>query len=432
MSAFNRRQFISSAAVLLGAGALSACGSTQHTSSSGSTGSSANPTVYNGSGNLTLWNYASQFVTPINTAFVPSHPQIKLDLVNLAISDLQDRILVSIAAGSGLPDSASLTSRSSDLLFKTGAFEPWTKAELAPLKKGFGDYLVSYEGTVYGLPTNDGRLGFWVNNATLEKYNIDSSTLTTWESLAEAGRKLNTDSGGTNKLFMVPNGSNGADYFSALVGAAGGNWWNAKGEFIQDQSIAEKMLTFVVGLAKDKTIQITDWTQPTFFTLVKQDQLSGFGMNFAIGGINLPKNVPSQSGQWRMLDWPKWKASDPKRTVSYGMTFFGILKGGNTTAAKEFATWCFGSQGLPLMAQAFGSLAYADASKLPTYQQKFDYFGGQQVIADLVAQPMLLPNFFRWSKTEQVVSYAVDQAVLQKMSPSKAIDYIVTNLSKLS
>ena len=86
----------------------------------------------------------------------------------------------------------------------------------------FGDWLPQSRQTVHMVGAS---IGAWrMATAALAHRDVAQA----FDAMAEAGRKLNTDSKGASKLFMVPNGVIGADYFSVLLATAGGNWWNSK------------------------------------------------------------------------------------------------------------------------------------------------------------------------------------------------------------
>ena len=445
-SQLSRRSFLSGV-VLAGAGLIvSGCSSSSKSASSasGSTGagsiapsggaSAPASSVSGATGNLELWNFSSQLNSAISGPFTAAHPKLKVKLVSLSMADENQRLLVSLGTGTGLPAAAMLSSRDADQFVKTGGLHAFDDAYLTPYRGGFdSSALITFGGKTYGLPLGDGRLAMWVRSATLDKYKIDPATFTTFDAMAEAGRKLYKDSGNKTSLFIMPSGNMGADYFSAFANSAGGNWWDENGKLVEDQQAALDTLTFLVGLVKDGVAQKVGFTAPSFYQMIKQDQLAGFGMNFAIGANNLPKNVPSQSGQWQMVKWPRWKPDGPDQTASYGETFFGVLEhGGNTAGGQEAATWWLTPDGLPSIIGAFGPVAYKPGASLPEAQKKFPYFGNQAVIAEMMAQPYPATHWYQWSKVEQTVGYAVDKAVLGEMSPAQAIDYCVSGLKKLA
>jgi ABC-type glycerol-3-phosphate transport system substrate-binding protein len=446
-SQLSRRSFLSGV-VLAGAGLIvSGCSSSSKPASSPSTGPSGGgsapisggspapaPTASTATGDLELWNFSSQLNGAITGAFTAAHPKLDVKMVSLSNADLNQRLLVSLGTGSGLPAAAMLSSRNADQFVTTGGLHALDGAYLSPYRGGFDESaLIAFGGKTYGVPLGDGRLAMWVRAATLDKYGIDPGTFTTFDAMAEAGRKLYKDSGDKTSLFIMPSGNTGADYFSAFANSAGGNWWDEDGKLVEDQQAALDTLTFLVGLVKDGVAQKVGFTAPSFYQMIKQEQLVGFGMNFAIGANNLPKNVPEQSGQWQMVKWPRWKSDGPDQTASYGETFFAVLEhGGNIAGGEEAATWWLTPDGLPSIIGAFGPVAYKPGASLPEAQKKFPYFGNQAVIAEMMAQPYPATHWYQWSKVEQTVGYAVDKAVLGEMSPAQAIDYCVSGLKKLA
>src|SRR5690606_2563750 len=141
--------------------------------------------------------------------------------------DVQERLLVSLATSTDLPGVVSLSNRVADQYLSTGGFLALDDA-LAPYADGFGEEgFVKFDGKTYGYALNDGRMAMWINAAYLDDNGIDASDFETWDSMAEAGRKLAADTG--SHLFVMPTANNAADYFASMLNGRGTGWWDADG-----------------------------------------------------------------------------------------------------------------------------------------------------------------------------------------------------------
>jgi len=429
-----RRGFLGLSAAIASTAALAACakpspapGGSPSATLTGAPSPTLSPLP---SGPLTVWNASSQLNDAIKNVYAPARPDVELSLVELGMADLQERLLVSLATSTDLPGVVSISSRVADQYFATGAFLPLGGA-LEPFAGGFAESAyITYEGENYGYALNDGRMGMWVNAAYLDENGIDAAALVTWEEWAEAGRKLKADTGST--LFLQPTGNNAADFFASYLNSRGTGWWDESGKVGVDEDVAIETLDFMAGLVRDGSAYVGFWTDQAYWEIVRQRQVAGVQTNFAIGGRNLPTNVPEQEGQWRMAGWPRWRSSDAPGTGTYGSTFFGVLRGDNDEAAADFATYWLTEDGLPEIVKAFGTVPYAPVAETAEGQATLPFFGGQKVIEDLVSLPYPTANYYRWSKVQEITGFQIDQAVQGAISAEEAIRTAVAQLAELA
>ena len=423
----NRRTFLAGTGAV-GAGlAFGACGSDDDAGQQpqDSAAGSAEPA----SGDLTVWNFASQMNDVIENDFAQAHPDIDLDYVNLPVPDLHERLLVSLATETDLPDATTISSRQVGEYVKSGRLLDLTSA-MQPFVDGLDPAAFVSDGErIVGVNLAGGHMGLWVNHDALVAAGIDPDTFTTWDAVVDAGLKLKQDAGDQQYLFLLPDGSNGFNSFNAYYHSRGGNWWNAEAELVEDQQIAVDTLSWLVTQVRDNEIVYRGmWTDPTFWEAVNNESMLGFGMNFAVGANNIPDNAPDQSGQWRLVTWPRWSEGAEQLTGQFGGVVFTGIQGQNEAAAREFVTWWLTDEGLQLVSDIVGTSPSTRIAELGLLDTEYPYFGGQQLGRDMSSVPFPPFHYHHWARTEEVLINAMDRALLGEWTPEQAIDNALDEL----
>lgn len=360
---------------------------------------------------LRVWNFASQMRSAIEEAFAAANPDIELTYSQFSTDEIHNQLLVSIATGSGMPDIASITTRRAPEFLASGAFMPIGDM-LGARRDAFGPGgLISRDGEVYGYQIGLGSLAMWVNAEALSGHGIALDSLATWDDMLAAGETLKAATNGASYMMLRPRGIAGANYFNGFFHSRGGNWWTGDDRPVEDLSLATETLAWYADRSARGLAMDVDWVQPAHYEALRTGALLGFAANLPVGLTNIPRQVPEQAGQWRMLTWPKWGADAPKQTGNWGGIFYAASQGANREAVERFQTWFLEGEGLGAQVANMGVTAYAPAQQLEVMQAPQDYFGGQKVILELAQVPQPEFNYFRWVQTEEIIANAVDQAM---------------------
>lgn len=361
---------------------------------------------------LRVWSFPSQLQSAIETEFAAANPDIALDYTHFSINELHSQLLVSIATGSGLPDIASISTRRAPEFLASGAFVP-TGDMLGDKLGAFGSGgLVTYGQEVYGYQIALGSMAMWMNAEALAGHGVDVSSLQTWDDMLSAAEQLKERTGGAAKMMMRPRGTAGANYFNAFFHSRGGNWWTEDGQVTDDPTLAAEMLAWYADRSARELAMDVDWVQPAHYEALRNGTLLGFAANLPVGLNNIPREAPDQTGQWRMVRWPKWGVDAPVQTGNWGGLFYGATEGANAEAVARFQNWFLEGEGLEAQVANMGVTAYAPARELEVMQRPQEYFGGQQVLLELAQVPLPAFNYFRWVQTEEIIANAVDQVVI--------------------
>lgn len=420
MPRIRRRTIAATAAILTGGLILAGC-----------TGAPADPEDEFVE-DLTVWAFSSQVVAQIQERFPEAYPDYDLDVVEIPLADLSQRLVVALQGGDDLPDVVQLPLRESGGLFATGQFLDLS-AELDPIADDFPEGILLGSGDeTYTFTMGPGNMGFWVNVDQLAQYGLEIPEDPTWDDVADVARELRDASGGTKYLFLQPPGANGANMFNAFFHSRGGNWWGEDGELVVDEDLAVETLEWLVGLDEEGLVYHGLWTDPTFWDAIRTGTITGWTMNYGVGSTNLKKNVPEQEGQWRLITWPKWSPNAQQFTGAFGGSLFAGLKGAdNTGGATDFIMWWLSDEGLATQQETLGLVAYDPAAEVLDLDVTDPYFGDQTIVKDLGSVPYPQFNYLHWAETESAMTAAIDQAYSGALTPKQAIEAIIQELSGL-
>jgi arabinogalactan oligomer/maltooligosaccharide transport system substrate-binding protein len=374
---------------LAGALALSACGGNSNSSGGGD----VKQDTSQASGTVTFWdtsdakNEAPKFKELI-AKFTSSHPNIKVNYVNVPFSEAQEKFRTAAQGNSGAPD----------VLRSEVAWTPdfASQGYLADLTAAVGDtsdYLPTplssnqLDGKLYGLPQVTDAPALLYNKAYLQKAGVSAPT--SWEELKSAAVKIKSANPGvTAPLFLQSGG-----YFSLpFVYSEGGDLLNVK-----DQKITINSPEAVKGL-QDAVDLVNAGAAKTDTTT---DSYNNMMAAFKDGKVAMIINGP-----WSIADVKSGKAfSDPANigvaptpTGSSGKS--GSPVGGHNyviysqskvrDAAAEFIKYMDSAQSQAFISKQLGLLpTRTSAYSLPDVQGNATVAAFKAVLDKATARPWI-------------------------------------------
>lgn len=378
---------------------------------------------------LTVWMFASQLIDPLEVGFSEAYPNYDVEIVEIPAGDITQRLVVALQGGEGLPDVVLLPLRNSTDLLATGQFLDLS-AELEPLRGDFVEGgLVETQGQVNSFVMAPGNMGLWVNEGALNELGIELPADPTWDEMVDVARELRDASNGEKYLFIQPPGPNGFNMYNAYYHSRGGEWWSEDGDLIADAELAADTLEFFVNLDQEGLLYRGWWGEPTFWEEVNSERVMGFAMNYAVGSTNLQREVPELSGDWSLVTWPRWSPGADQKTGAFGgLVFLGLKDATNPQGAKDLILWLLSDEGLQAQRNGFGLVTYDVDNPLVNLAEPVEYFGGQEVAADLASVPFSPFTYLNWSQTESALIFAIDQALSGAATPQEAIDAALDEL----
>ena len=168
-------------------------------------GVAAAPRAAAQSGTLTVWGWAGTFegIQSQIQAFNQKHPDIMVNVQTFDYETVHTNLLNAIVAGTGAPDLCAI-----DVLRLTQYVDGLV--DLSAHRAEYEDYFVppildlgSYQGKFYGLATDSEPVGLLYRKTSGISTASRRTDIETWADLAEAGNKLNQDSGGSVSLYAM-------------------------------------------------------------------------------------------------------------------------------------------------------------------------------------------------------------------------------------
>ncbi|NMB25197.1 MAG: sugar ABC transporter substrate-binding protein [Firmicutes bacterium] len=374
----------------------------------------------------TWWNFDEGI-----KQFEKSHPDIEVEVVQMGPWDLHDKLLVSLAAGTGAPDVVQLVIRRFDAYMSTGKL-----VDLSPYVNDLKDNyapaqwnLTQYDGKTWGLPTDVGPAVVFYRKDIFEECGIEVP-LKTWDDFVAAGKKI-ADGNRYMLPVFAPSGQWGVANFFMYLQSRGGNIYTADGELIKDNPLLRETLEWYYGLVKDQIGYPVPFFTPQFWAAFQSGKLATYPIHIPEGMANLPKFVPDLSGKWDVMPWPRWAPDAPALTGNWGGNVLAVpTQSKKQEAAIEFVKWMSGS--------TEGQLAiYNILGGWPTYEptlEEPDLSGSNPYFSDAVLSEYLLPYpdfwFFDEARTTQIIGKELDNLFAGEINVDQAYENIIAEISR--
>jgi multiple sugar transport system substrate-binding protein len=345
--------------------------------------------VESGTINLEVWIWSSGF-DKVVSLFEAAYPNIKIKVGNYG-NDTYPKARTAFKAGTGAPDVLQVEYMMLPSFIATGGlrelsdlgggslqsyYVPWAWRQVSPDSK-----------SVYGVPGDSGPFGLMYNKKIFDQYQIEVPK--TWDDYAAAAEKLYKASNGKVKIgnFTATNG----DWFSGLVWAAGGRFFDVKGDSVKQSlnaPVVEKVLTFWANLIKKGYVSTYAYMTPDFWNALGRGEVAS-GVEAVWGTGFYSSFLPAEKGDWRVAPLPEWEGNKPLVSGNWGGSSYAVTTQSKyPKAAALFCYWLNTSkQAISIYWEtqsAFPTDKYANAiPELHKLDQKpADFYGGQDVFAE--------------------------------------------------
>ncbi|MBZ0298282.1 MAG: sugar ABC transporter substrate-binding protein [Anaerolineae bacterium] len=263
------------------------------------------------------------------------NPNFDLNVVEIAYTDLHDRLLISLQSGGvGAPDIADIEQG------RFGSFLRGGDPGLVPLNDmlesgGFTDQLVAsrealytYNGITYGIEHALTPVVLYYRADIWEGAGYDPQTFETWDDFVTAAKAIVADNPGVVPLPVF------GDLHQVLLRQRGGDYFNADGEVTIDSELSIDTMNWLLNLIDEGVgAQPPDgdalWAAFKDGTLIAQvgaDWYAGF----------FKDNAPELEGKWKAAPLPAWEPGGIRTSV-YGGTGAAVIKTSpNADVALDF------------------------------------------------------------------------------------------------
>lgn len=262
----------------------------------------------------------------------------------LPYGQMHDKLMITAQAGQGGPDIAdveisrysqfikggvnvfiSLNQRidqhgGTPALYTGSATDPW-----------------SWKGAINGLGNELNACAMAYRFDLYEKYGIQAP-ITTYEALAEAGKKLRKDSGG--KAYILDIDPTSWGYWWMMTLQQGGGFFNTQGEPQWQSEAGIHTLQFLQdALYKDGWAMVTPTGPSRNAAFINGQILSILGPSWNIVGFP-EQNLAPTKGKWTMQPLPLWANIKSAPTATWGGTGVSVPRSSpHTDMAADFVVW---------------------------------------------------------------------------------------------
>lgn len=342
--------------------------------------------------NLEVWIWSSGF-DKVVSLFEAAYPNIKIKVGNYG-NDTYPKARTAFKAGTGAPDVLQVEYMMLPSFIATGGLRELSDLGGGSLQSYYVPWVwrqVSPDGkSVYSVPGDSGPFGLMYNKNIFDQYQIEIPK--TWDDYAAAAEKLYKASNGKVKIgnFTATNG----DWFSGLVWAAGGRFFDVKGDSVKQSlngPVVEKVLTFWANLIKKGYVSTYAYMTPDFWNALGRGEVAS-GVEAVWGTGFYSSFLAAEKGGWRVAPLPQWEANKPLVSGNWGGSSYAVTTQSKyPKAAALFCYWLNTSkQAISIYWEtqsAFPTDKYANGiPELHKLDQKpAAFYGGQDVFAEYCA-----------------------------------------------
>ncbi|MEU5112706.1 extracellular solute-binding protein [Streptomyces longwoodensis] len=319
----------STAALVLGAGALAACGS------------SDDDAAGSGPVSLTYWTWTPGMdkVVDLWNEGPGKKDRITVTVKKQASGDtLVTKILTAHKAGKA-PDLVQAEYQALPTLVSNDALADISQ-DVGDAKGRFaeGVWQQTTLGTdaVYAVPQDIGPMMFYYRADLFEKYGL--TVPTTWDEFAATARKLKE---AAPDVDLTTFSANDSGLFAGLAQQAGARWWTTSGDTWKvavDDAATRKVADFWGGLVKEGAVDNQPMYTPAWNKALNTGkQIAWVSAVWAPG--TLTTAAPDTQGKWAMAPLPQWSKGEDV-TGSWGGSSTAVTTDSrHRDAAAKFAAW---------------------------------------------------------------------------------------------
>lgn len=269
--------------------------------------------------------------------------QINMDLVSVGGSDRQSKLLVALQTGQGAPDFCDVN------IIHFGVYFDFDEVPFVPLTDLVEDerdkfiesklQMYSYEGELYGSPTQAGANVVYYNTEIMEEAGVDVDAIKTWDDFEAAGRTVLEKTGkpmtAIETTDMYP--------FQTMVLQSGSDFFDEEGNVIINNDTNVEILEYLKGWM-DEGIAVAmpggSNTSENFYEFFNNDGMAALIMPMWYM-TRLEEYMPDLNGKLCVRPLPVREKGQEYTTACTGGTGTVITNQcQNPELAKEFLYFC--------------------------------------------------------------------------------------------
>ena len=369
--------------------------------SGNSSGSSEENKGETSSEKITIWAWDEAFnIVAANKAkeiYLKDNPDTEIEVVTMAQDDIVAKLNTSLSSGSyeGLPNIVLVED------YKIQGYLQAYQDEFADLSsvakpEDFAEYKtgVNYvDGKLYGIPFDSGVAATFYRTDLIEQAGYTKADMEnlTWEKYIEIGKAVKEKTG----IAMCTLDPSDLGQIRMMLQSAGSWYTDADGKvtIANNQSLKDAIKIYKDLTESGITKQVADWDQ--FVGAFNKGEVASVVTGCWIGPSI--KKAEDQSGKWAVAAFPKMASNSSSVNASSigGAGWYALKNVGNTDMAVDFLGKTFASN-VDLMNDLADSITLVSTlnkvAEAPNYKKANEFFGGQEIFADLAKWTSEVPS----------------------------------------
>lgn len=366
---------------------------------------------------LTIWTWDVNQQKVGDATFLAQNPDVHLNYVQIASTDLYQKMQLAASADSGLPDVVLLEDSHLRQIAKLGAL-----ADITSFAKPYVSKFVaakwqqnSVNGKIYGFPWDIGPVALYYRRDLLQQAGVKPSSLTTWTKWLAAGKRIKAKTGAS--LWYQSKAQNDGRFFETLLWEQGSGYVDAKGRVTigKDPRALAALNVLAQGWKTGVLGDLPEWGDP-WYKGIDSGQVATLPMAAWMGGFMESWLAPNGKGKWGVMPLPAFTA-DGSHSANDGGSDLAVTKTGNRSVALAYIKNLLATA--PVQAQVWKASGFfpslLSAWKSPFRVAPDPYFGGQAVQKIFATAAQAIPKAYVYSTDYQQMN-AIMSAEIQKMA----------------
>ena len=342
---------------------------------------------------LVVWTWDQAFniyaMKEAEKVYQQDHPEFKLIVQEVLSDDVETKITTAANAGdlSTLPDIFLMQDNSYQkyLSYYPDVFTDLTDSGIDFSQFGAAKTAYSVvDGRNYAVPFDNGAViaAYRTDMLDAAGLTIDDFTNITWADYLELGKKVKEATG--NPLLTAQAGS--PDIIMEMLQSAGASMFNEDGSvnIVGNDVLVEAVEIYRDLVAEGVLVEVTDWDQ--YIASIQNGTVAGtINGCWIIGSITAAED---QSGNWGVTNMPRLvRSANATNYSNNGGSSWAISSNcANPELAIDFlnSTFAGSVEFYETILPSAGALAtWLPAGDSDVYQQPQEFFGGQEIYADI-------------------------------------------------
>jgi lactose/L-arabinose transport system substrate-binding protein len=370
------------------------------------------------------WSEHARGARAVLPKFREQNPDIDVNIVNLNPQEIQDKLLIAMATGTGAPDVGLIIESRFPTYPPTGGLLDVTD-RIAAARDDVEPRLwqrLHHNGRAYGVPYINNSAVIFVRRDILARVGA-TAPVETWPEWLEIGRRIRALEGDI-RLMQVSPGVPGFGPLAAYLESAGIQIFDEAGKVVRRNARAAEQLRFYFELGKpDGVGLLVRHNSPEHFVAIKTGKLAA--LHSGNWGLDrLEQEAPDDRGKWGVMPWPRWTASAPPWTGTWGGSVLAIpRRGRNLDAAVKWAVFLGTDTDaqIGLWQNGYGFPTSLKARRDPRIAEAQPYLGQSMYEASLKPRETQYFNLVRdWPRVQVAMGRELDLMFSGRKAPEAA------------